>query len=434
MAGPAIRALHMARALAREHPVELLTTNRAEPLDDTFDSGHVEPDELVRRAAAADVVVVQGDALRRAPGLRDLEAAIVVDLYDPFHLEILEQSRGLDAATRRATIAASLDVVDAQIRRGDFFLCASDRQRDFWLGHLAAAGRVNERNYDADPALHSLLAVVPFGVEDDPPQHRAPAVRGVVPGIGPDDELVLWGGGIYDWFDPFTVIRAVDRLRQRRDRLRLFFAGARHPNPDVGETTTAARARALSDELGLTGVHVFFHDWVDYSERENVLTEADIGVSAHVEHVETAYSFRTRVLDYLWAGLPVVTTRGDTLAGAIETEGAGTAVPPGDVAALASALERLLGDEAARAAAAEASARLATAYRWSTALAPLVAFCARPARSPDLVAADTARAIGRGRGSDGIDWKARLPGPVRTVARGARRALRGTQPPGRDTS
>jgi glycosyltransferase involved in cell wall biosynthesis len=434
MAGPAIRALNMARALAREHHVELLSTNRAEPLGGTFESGHVEPDELVRRAAAADVVVVQGDALRRAPRLRDVDAAIVVDLYDPFHLEVLEQSRGLDAATRRATIAASLDVVDTQIRRGDFFLCASDRQRDFWLGHLAAAGRVNERNYDVDPELRSLLAVVPFGVEDDPPQHRAPAIRGVVPGIGPDDELLLWGGGIYDWFDPFTAIRAVAQLRSRRERIRLFFAGARHPNPDVGETATAARARALSDELGLTGVHVFFHDWVDYSERENVLTEADIGISAHVEHVETAYSFRTRVLDYLWAGLPVVTTRGDTLAATIEHEGAGTAVPPGDVAALAAALDRLLTDDATRARAAEAATRLATSYRWSTVLAPLVAFCARPARSPDLVAADTASAIERGRARGGPDWRARLPGPVRTVARGARRALRGTQQAGDERS
>jgi glycosyltransferase involved in cell wall biosynthesis len=431
MAGPAIRALQMARALATEHRVELVSTNWAEPLGGAFESRHVEPDELVRRAAAADVVVVQGDALRRAPGLHDIDAALVVDLYDPFHLEILEQSRALDSATRRATIAASLDVVDEQIRRGDFFLCASERQRDFWLGHLAAAGRVNERVYDADPDLASLLAVVPFGVEDQPPRHRAPVIRGVVPGIGPGDDVVLWGGGIYDWFDPFTAIRAVEQLRRRRERVRLFFAGSRHPNPDVGETATAARARSLSDELGLTGTHVFFHDWVDYAERENFLTEADVGLSAHVEHVETAYAFRTRVLDYLWAGLPVVTTRGDTLADAIAREGAGTAVPPGDATALAAALERLLADDAARAASADAAARLAADYRWSTVLAPLVAFCAQPARSADLVADDTARAIARGRVPNGVDWKARLPGPVRTVARGARRVLGRTPKPGR---
>ena len=381
------------------------------------------PPELVRRAAAADVVVVQGDALRRAPALRDTDTAIVVDLYDPFHLEILEQSRPLDATARRATIGASLDIVNEQIRRGDFFLCASSRQRDFWLGHLASAGRLNERVYDADPELTSLIAVVPFGVEDEPPQHRVPAMREVVPGIGRSDEIVLWGGGIYDWFDPCSVIRAIDGLRRRRDGIRLFFAGSRHPNPDVGETTMAARARALSDELGLTGTHVFFHDWIDYHERENFLLEADIGVSTHVEHIETAFSFRTRVLDYLWAGLPVVTTRGDALAQAIVRDGAGRAVPMQDVPALEAALEGLLADDDARNAAAAAATRLATAYQWSNVLAPLLTFCAHPTRSPDLVADDTARAIARGRDLIEGDWKARLPRPVRTAARGARRVL-----------
>ena len=43
----------------------------------------------------------------------------------------------------------------------------------------------------------------------------------------------------------------------------------------------------------------------------NFLLEADIGVSTHVDHVETAFSFRTRILDYLWAVPPVVTTTGD---------------------------------------------------------------------------------------------------------------------------
>ena len=414
--------------MSTRHAVELVTTNHAEPVGADFESGHVEPAELVRRAAAADVVVVQGDALRRAPGLRNVDTALVVDLYDPFHLEVLEQSRSLDAAARRATIGASLDIVNEQIRRGDFFLCASARQRDFWLGHLAAAGRLNERVYDADPDLTSLIAVVPFGVEDEPPQHRMPAMRDVVPGIGRSDEIVFWGGGIYDWFDPCTVIRAIDGVRRRRDRVRLFFAGSRHPNPNVGETTMAVRARALSDELGLTGTHVFFHDWIDYHERENFLLEADIGVSTHVEHIETAFSFRTRVLDYLWAGLPVVTTRGDTLAEAIVRDGAGSAVPTEDVPALEAVLEGLLADNDARNAAGAAATRLATTYRWSTVLAPLLTFCAHPTRSPDLVADDTARAVARGRDLTVVDWKTRLPRPVRTAARGAWRVLGTSRP------
>src|SRR5438128_997196 len=82
-----------------------------------------------------------------------------------------------------------------QLRRGDFFLCASQRQRDFWLGMLAAAGRVNPYTFAADPVLRRLIDVLPFGIPDDAPQRARPAIKGVVPGIGPDDQVVYWGGG-----------------------------------------------------------------------------------------------------------------------------------------------------------------------------------------------------------------------------------------------
>ena len=61
-------------------------------------------------------------------------------------------------------------VLNEQLRRGDFFLCASDKQRDFWLGQLAATSAASTRRYDADESLRGLLDVVPFGVPDEPPE------------------------------------------------------------------------------------------------------------------------------------------------------------------------------------------------------------------------------------------------------------------------
>ena len=141
-------------------------------------------------------------------------------------------------------------------------------------------------------------------------------------------------------------IRAVDRLRHRRPDVRLFFLGLRHPNPDVPEMRMAVTMRELSEELGLTGRFVFFNeDWVAYEDRQNYLLESDLGVSTHLDHVETAFSFRTRILDYLWARLPVVATGGDALAELIDTRILGITVPPGDVEALEEALFRVLDDD-----------------------------------------------------------------------------------------
>jgi glycosyltransferase involved in cell wall biosynthesis len=395
MAGPAIRAWHMAAALAVEHDVELVSFRGCELNDPTFRCSTATRATRRRLAAWADVVVVQGDVLRRwrALGARSM-VVLIVDLYDPFHLEALERARGLGEEERRVAIADAVDVVNDQLRRGDRFLCAGERQRDFWIGHLVALGRVNDRTYDDDRDLRRLVAVVPFGVEDEPPRATTRAFRGVR--VGEHDEIIVWGGGIYDWFDPLTLVEAVDRLRRRRPTLRLLFAGARHPNPDVGETAMAARTRALADELGLTGVHVFFDDWTPYADRQNVLLEADLGVTTHGDDLETMFAFRTRVLDYLWASLPVVTTAGDALADAVVACGAGLAVPPRDVDALEAALDSVLADDVARAGYRERSGALAREYRWSVVLRPLVAICRAPEPAPDLTEPALVHVIRRG--------------------------------------
>jgi hypothetical protein len=151
----------------------------------------------------------------------------------------------------------------------------------------------------------------------------------------------------------------------------------------------AVAARELSNRLGLTGSHAFFNEgWVDYEDRHNYLLDADVGVSTHFDHVETTFSFRTRMLDYLWAGLPIVATSGDTFADLVAAEGLGVAVPEQDVDALADALERTLYDEEFAASCREAVARVRGDYTWERALRPLLEFCRAPRRAPDLVSPD----------------------------------------------
>jgi glycosyltransferase involved in cell wall biosynthesis len=404
LAGPAIRAVELGRVLAGEFDVVVASTAPhagADAVGGQWQS--LDATGLRLLAARCEVMVLGGDILAAHPWLATAGPAIVVDLYDPFHLEQLEQARDLGVADRRRVVFECIDVLNAQAVLGDTFLCAAERQRDMWLGHLAACGRVNPATYDADPALRNLLRIVPFGVSDEPPAAGESMLRGVVDGIGVDDDIVLWGGGIYNWFDPLTLIRAIDLVRADRPTVRLVFMGVQHPNPVVKTMRAASEAWALSNELGLTGVHVFFSDsfssgWIPYTERGRYLREATIGVSTHHDHVETAFSFRTRILDYFWAGLPVVTTRGDALADVVAKAGAGRTVAPGDVEGLAAALGSLLGDAAALQAAAAASARLAHDYRWSAVAEPLMEFCRSPYRAPDLADVDTRAAIlGRAR-------------------------------------
>lgn len=385
MAGPAIRAWHLAESLAADHEVELVTTGRCESLTDRFSVRHVDERALHRAVEGADVVVSQGWFLAGRPWIVDSEKVLVCDIYDPLHLEQLEHSRDRGDERWRRDVHGAVAVLNEQLRRGDFFICASEKQRSFWLGQLAGLGRINPATYGPDPTLRSLIDVVPFGTSDDPPRATHRALRGVLPGIDDDSKIALWGGGIYNWFDPLTLIHAVHQLLDRHPELRLVFMGVQHPNPDVPRTQAVVESVALADKLGLTGSVVHFNEgWVPFAERQNMLLEADVGVSMHFHHLETEFSFRTRILDYLWASLPMVITEGDAFADLVRAREAGLVVPPEDVDAVATALDRLLSDRQLREQCSQNSGEAGLELRWSSVTAPLGRFCAQAARAPDL--------------------------------------------------
>lgn len=387
LAGPAIRAWNMALALSRVADVVLVSLAGVEHVEAPFEVVHVRPgDDRAFRPLeqSADVIVFQGHAMDVFDSLRTSQKILVVDIYDPMHLEQLEQGKELPEPQWARHVSDATESLNRQIARGDFFLCASDRQRMFWLGQLAGLGRLNPATYQGDADLEGLLAVVPFGLPAEPPVHTRPVLKGQLPGIGKKDKVLLWSGGLYNWFDPQTLIRAVAALDERRGGVRLFFQGTKHPHPGVPEMRVVAESRDLAAELGAAGRSVFFNDsWVDYADRQNYLLEADAGVSTHYSHVETTFSFRTRILDYLWAGLPMVVTDGDHFAELVRDEGLGIVVPAEDVDALTDALERVLFDAEFAAEARANIARVRERYRWDVVLEPLVRFVADPHHAAD---------------------------------------------------
>ena len=294
--------------------------------------------------------------------LSRLPVRIALDLYNPIVMEVLEAvAEERPRVQRRIQELVGMRAL-AQCAVADFIVCASERQRDLWLGAMAVHGLVDLDAYRRDPTLRSVIDVVPFGVPDAPPPERSaePVLKGAWPGIAADDRVLLWAGGIWGWLDAATPIRAVKQLEQASGTAtHLVFMGTGRPGLErTGQAAYAEQARELARREGLEGRLVHFKEgWVPYAERARWLAEADLGVSAHLDHLEARFSFRTRILDYLWAGLPVVTSAGDALGDLVEREGLGRAVPPGDAEAFAAACSELLDDGDARRAGARADRR-----------------------------------------------------------------------------
>src|SRR5205085_8054157 len=95
----------------------------------------------------------------------------------------------------------------------------------------------------------------------------------------------------------------------------------------------------------------------------------------HNPSLETRLSLRTRFLDALAAGCPVVTSEGGAMSRLLVEHQAGWVAPVGDAPALARVLAEALDDPASRRAGAR---ELAAAFEWDRVLAPLIRFCREP--------------------------------------------------------
>ncbi len=135
--------------------------------------------------------------------------------------------------------------------------------------------------------------------------------------------------------------------------------------------------------MGLLGREVVFTDWLPPEQWSNCLLEADVGLSFHPASIETHFAFRTRLLDYIGAGLPIVTAGGDVLSEQVAACGLGYVVEPGNAEALAAALIALLAEPDARRSRQAAFHQVAEQYRWERVAAPLVRYCREPWHAGD---------------------------------------------------
>ncbi len=344
MAGPGIRYLEMAKALAG--PIDVVLAVPGETRLEVPGVPIVRYEESVPSSLQvlvdnADAAVVSGYMFAKFPFLAGTSTRLAVDLYDPLVLENLHYYLDDPVEAQDAHNRTAVEVMNAGIRLGDFFLCGTERQRDFWLGVLAANGRVNPRTHDHDRSLRRLIDVVGMGLPSRPPS-AGRGLRGRDARLPEDSRIVLWGGGIWNWLDPLTLVRAWPAVVAREPRARLLFLGTRHPNPAVPRHAMAERAEALARETGELDRSIVFVDWVDLEEREALLREAHVGVSLHPQHVETRYSIRARVIDCFWARLPVVVTEGDVASEWVERHGLGRVVAENDADGVARALVEIL--------------------------------------------------------------------------------------------
>ena len=390
MSGTGIRYWNLARVLASEHQVTLAAPSPVDisPPDGIklcwFDGIADSRDELpawqagLLQSREHDIVVAQDIPYYHCDPETLQSAHLVIDLYAPAMLEKLEVAR-IRPERGEQEQADDVRSLNRLLTLGDYFICASERQRDFWLGALAAAGRLRADHARLDPELRTLIDCVPFGHPEQTPEKTGPGPRSAFPEIGENDRVLLWNGGLWTWLDPLEAIRAVAGLTDEMPDLRLVFMGTKSPSQIPGDLDIATEAKELADELGVLEQNVFFNDWVDFDDRHNWLLDADAVISLHVPSAEARFSYRTRLLDVLWSQTPVVASEGDVLAEMVDQMGIGVTAPPGDTFALQNAIRQVL-NPAKNTTMRAAFADHAGEHTWEWAAEPLLSYCRQPDR------------------------------------------------------
>lgn len=196
------------------------------------------------------------------------------------------------------------------------FWVANERQKYFLYGVFYSMKTSPEQKD---------IAVIPFGYPSVKPVKHKSVLRGVIKDIHQDDFLLIWGGGVWDWLDPITLVKAMSQISKIDKKIKLYFMGIKAPSGYVPER--GKEMIHLAQELDLLNHNVFINNaWVPYNERLDFLLEADAGISLHPRSLETIFSFRTRNLDYIYCGLPMIHSQGDIWADFIERNKIGLVV------------------------------------------------------------------------------------------------------------
>lgn len=229
---------------------------------------------------------------------------LILDCYVPIYVE-MSARKSENLADEYNAFNFELGRWDYVLKRGDVFLCANQAQKDFYEGVLSSVGRLNPITYGQD-----LIRIVPYGIYRDEPQAQTEPLHELI--SNKKALKVLWFGGIYPWFNLNGLIDAVASVNEITPT-ELVIVGAKNPfnnHPDFNK-----KYDELVDYIETNKYTSLIHvvDWVDFNSRADWYLDSDVVVVVNEEGPENKLAWRTRLVDFIWADLPILTNAGDPL-------------------------------------------------------------------------------------------------------------------------
>jgi glycosyltransferase involved in cell wall biosynthesis len=184
--------------------------------------------------------------------------------------------------------------------------------------------------------------------------------------------ILLWGGGIWSWFDIEGLLHAMSDLKGRGSPALIWFLASENPSGLSSQDEPVRRAKEMASDLNLLGTHVFFNPGsVSREMLPGFVEHCTAGVMSNPASLEAWCSWRTRLLDLMPAGKPLFSMGYDPLSEWMANAGAARMTPAGDISKFADAISAALSDPELLANMGAASLLAGTSMTWNQTLAPI---------------------------------------------------------------
>mgnify|MGYP001110332947 CR=1 FL=1 len=195
---------------------------------------------------------------------------------------------------------------------------------------IVISDRLKDEVLEVNPKAQCLLYRGTFV----PPNVTEPGIE-----LSRPCQYVLYLGTLYDFNGPGVLIRALARIANTVPGLRLLIVG---PGPE----RERLRLQALAVQENVAD-RVEFHSGLSDAQVFGLLRRVDIVALPYLEHPRNQFNFPTKLIEYLWAGKPVLASRVGEIPQVLK-DSQHILLTPGDVEEWASAMRDLCSDEELR--------------------------------------------------------------------------------------
>jgi glycosyltransferase involved in cell wall biosynthesis len=317
-------------------------------------------------------VAVNFDSALTATKLRT-KVPVWMDVYGD-HLTIVQAARYRAGSDRG--VRTSVALMRKVLEHGDVYSVCGRPQAHMMVGELAMAGRLNSRSFGYEFTRVILPGCHPTAPTARDGRRKRLAKRG----IADDAVVVLWCGGYNSWTDVDTLFAGLERAMAFDSNLHYVSLGA---STYEAQDNVYSRFRSM---IKTSPFRARYHllGWRSWKELAEYYAESDVGLNIDSLHYETVFGTRTRLVEMLAAGLPVVTSRGCELSELIAANDAGFVFASEDGLGLGQLLLRLARDADLRRKTSKTAAEFATNHlSFSNTTRPLREWVEFPQRAPD---------------------------------------------------